>query len=453
MGNLMVSLRNAAGAMEVFQRGMGVVQTNVANASTPGWARQTQVLTAKRTEFETGLAGGVSSGGTDDSRDALAEANVRAQLHGQGAADARAQQLGQLDQIFSVSQDSGINGALNKLMSAFSAATVSPNDGTARQNILSQAANTAYAFNTAATDLTTIQTNADRSITNTVNQINAIGAKIVEINKQMRSDFRSRDDAGLQSQLYGLLDELAQVTDFTLLPGSDGSANVYIGGQTPLTIGDKEYALQADTSSTPARLLSAQGDDITAQLGSGSLSALYDVRNNVVPGQLAQLDRLAQSVADTVNATLAGGVDQNGAAPMRDLFHYDTTSGVARTLAVNDLAPSELALASSTAPGGNAVALQLAGLADAPSIDNLTFGEFYGNLAASAGRLVSSATSDQTTKAALVTQAKQLRDDQQSVSLNEEALTLMQFQRAYQASAKMVQTLNDILDTVIGMLR
>ena len=155
-----------------------------------------------------------------------------------------------------------------------------------------------------------------------------------------------------------------------------------------------------------------------------------------VPEQMAQLDRLAQSVADTVNATLAGGVDQYGTAPTQDLFHYDTAAGAARSLGVNPLATSDLALASPMAIGGNAVALQLAALGDAPSIDGLTFSEFYGNLAASAGRLVSSAVQDRTTKTSLVLQAKQLRDDQQAVSLDQEALTLMEFQKSYQASAE-----------------
>ena len=87
MGSLMVSLRNAAGAMSAFEKAMGIVQSNVVNASTAGYARQRVEFQSQRFQPEMGLSGGVSWSGTLDSRDAFAEANVRRRVTEQGAAD------------------------------------------------------------------------------------------------------------------------------------------------------------------------------------------------------------------------------------------------------------------------------------------------------------------------------------------------------------------------------
>jgi len=46
-----------------------------------------------------------------------------------------------------------------------------------------------------------------------------------------------------------------------------------------------------------------------------------------------------------------------------------------------------------------------------------------------------------------------MRDDLQSVNLDEEAALLLQYQRGYQAMARVIQTLNDMTDTLINIVR
>lgn len=79
--------------------------------------------------------------------------------------------------------------------------------------------------------------------------------------------------------------------------------------------------------------------------------------------------------------------------------------------------------------------------------------QFYGNVAAQAGRDLNAARENLAGNQQLVSQAKSLRDDLQAVNLDEEAALLLQYQRGYQALARVVQTLNDMTDTLVNLLR
>ncbi|MBL0158936.1 MAG: flagellar hook-associated protein FlgK [Bryobacterales bacterium] len=453
MGNLMVSLRNASSALRVFERGMGVVQANVSNASTPGYAKQRQGLEAMRVDLDRGLAGGVQSTGTLDSRSAYMDNTVRQRMDGWGSADERTEQLSKLEPVLDISSDAGLMASMNGLMQAASAAAVSPNDRAAREVVLERADALARGFHAASDGLAAVQASSEVSLANGVVKVNELVSRVVEVNREMRADYTAQRDAGLQAKLHNALEDLSELVDTAVLYAEDGSASVYLGGQSLLVIGGESYPLQADTAGHQSRVLGADGTDLSGQIGSGRLEALLDLNNSVLPGHMADLNRLAESVADSVNATLAGGVDRNGQAPAQGLFAYTAGLGSARTLQVTTLTADELALAAPAAPGGNAVALQLEKLFQGKNIDGVTFSQFYGNMAAAAGRQLAGARESLGAQEQLVSQAKEMRDEVQKVSLDEEAVVLMEFQRAYQASAQLIQTLNQITETTINMIR
>jgi flagellar hook-associated protein 1 len=121
-------------------------------------------------------------------------------------------------------------------------------------------------------------------------------------------------------------------------------------------------------------------------------------------------------------------------------------------LSVTDITPDQIAAASPSAPGGNANALTIAGMLDSKSINGFSFTQFYGNIAGHVGSDLSQAQNDQQTRASTLTQAKNLRDQASGVSIDEEAAHLIQIQRAYQASGKMLTVLDELTTTVIGLI-
>jgi flagellar hook-associated protein 1 FlgK len=453
MGSLFTALRNTGLSMRVYERAIGVVQGNVANASTPGYARQQQALAAMRFDLDNGLPGGVTSAGTIDSRSEFADRIVRQRLQSAGEAGERTTQLTRLEPVFDIADESGLNAALGRFFQSASALTIAPNDTSARKVLLDRAAEVAGSFNAVANGLSSARLSLNQAFEEKTGLVNQLAGDIASINAQFRNDFRAQNDPGLQSRLNNLLEDLSDVVDITVLRGDDGSATVYLGGEALLVIGDRQYAVSADTGGGQARLLDWEGNDISGKVHGGRIAALLELNNTTLPGYQARMDRMAEEFADQVNTVLSGGVDLGGNPPAVNLFGYDPALGAARTLQVGALTPAELALAAPASPGGNDVALQLAGLSKAPAVDGFTFSQYYGSLAADAGRTLGSSREDQRTQENLLSQATRLRDDAQSVDLNEEALVLLQYQRAYEAAAKLVRTLDEMTQTVLGLIR
>jgi flagellar hook-associated protein 1 FlgK len=453
MGSLFTALRNTASSMRVFERAMGVVQGNVTNASTPGFARQQQALMAMRFDLDSGLPGGVANGGTIDSRSEYADAMVRQRLRSFGEADERTTQLRRMEPLFDIADNSGLNAAMGRFFQSASALTITPNDTAARKVLLDRAREVAGSFNAVAEGLASAKYSTGKALEEQIGKVESIAADIVSINQQLRLDFRAQADPGLQTRLGTLLEELSEIVDTTVLRAEDGSATVYLGGQSLLVIGDRKYDLSVDTGAASARVLDWQGNDISSMIQTGRVASLLEMRNGTLPELQDRMDRLAESFADQVNSVLAGGVDLNGAAPLQGLFSYDAALGPARTLKVNGLAPAELALADPLSPGGNGVALQLAALTKDPTIDGFTFSQFYGGMAADAGRALATSQEDLRTQQNLLSQAQGLRDEAQAVDLNEEALVLLQYQRSYEAASKLIQTLDEMTETVLQLIR
>ena len=168
-----------------------------------------------------------------------------------------------------------------------------------------------------------------------------------------------------------------------------------------------------------------------------------------MPGYRSSLDQLAKGLADTVNATLAAGVDRNG-NPGAPLFTY--SGHVAATLSAAPLTAAQLAAALPGAPGGNGGALALSALETTPSINGLSFAGFYGSLVADIGRDVADASDNSAVQKQLLAQARSQRSESSGVSLDEEAIRLVEYQRAYQAAAKIAAVLDQLTLTTLNMI-
>ncbi len=453
MGNLFTSVLNSAGALSVYDRQLATIQNNLANVSTPGYVRQTQSLEAMRFDLQSGLAGGVAAGPVMSARSGYAEQSVRTQNSKLGYAEQQAGDLARIEPLFDTSATYGVAGSINQFFKSFSQLSVNPNDSVARQAVIDSAQGVAGAFNQTATGITNLGVEADRQVRDTVSQINRLAAQIRSINATYRQNSQSTSDAGLDAKMNAALEELSELTDFSTITSPDGTVAVYIGGQTPLLVGDHQFEISADFSSPQTAILDSTGADISGQLSSGRLKGLLDEKNVLIPSYMSDLDTLAITFADAVNNQLAAGVDANGAGPTVDLFQYNAAQGASMSMGITAITADEIAAATPDAPGGNGNALDIAAMLDTKTVNGFTFTEYFGKLGGRLGRDLSTAQEDQDTGQSLVTQARTFRDQISGVSLNDEAAHLLEVQRAYQAQAKLMSILNDILDTVISLLR
>jgi len=312
MAGFMASLSATSDALRAFEKALSVVQNNVANAMTPGYARQRLYLEALPFVPEAGFPGGVRAARIESARQDYAEQAVRARQSVWARSDELAAALGRIEHLFDVSGQIAIPRAITALFEAFSAWSMAPNDTVARQSVLERARDLTNRFQEIASALAQAFHQTSSAIQNQVAQINRLVGRVREINVLYRQDIRNLEDPSLDARLHALLEELSQVADFTALRQEDGSVMILLGGQTPLLVGEEQFEISADLSQPQARILDAAGRDITWQVTLGRLGAQLEFRNRILPELTADLNRLAAAMADVINARLAAGLDRNG---------------------------------------------------------------------------------------------------------------------------------------------
>jgi flagellar hook-associated protein 1 len=449
------ALISSADALRAFENALTVVQNNVANVSTPGYAKQRATFLARPFSPELGLMGGVDAGALESARDQYAERSVRGRTQSWGMADQTSVMMARVEPMFDATGKSGLPSAISKLFQGFSSWSMAPNDGSARQGVLDAAQQVAGDFRETAAALDGLSVESQNDIRDLVGQINQLAGRIRDINVERQSSFNTRNDPSMDATLQTALERLSELGPVTALEQSDGSVTVLFGGQIPLVVGAQQYTLKTDMTGGQARVLDFTDADVTGQFSGGRLRAAVDFRNSSLPSFRADLNQLATVFAGMINGKLTTGLDRNGAAG-RPLFDIPDPTNAAGTIRLNPtITTDQLAAADATAPGGNGNALALAQLADQPQalLGNTNPAGFYGNIAQRAGTQLTAARGDAATQQQLLLQAKSIRSEHSSVSLDEEAVQLMQFQRAYQATARMVSVLDSLTEETLNMLK
>ena len=82
-----------------------------------------------------------------------------------------------------------------------------------------------------------------------------------------------------------------------------------------------------------------------------------------------------------------------------------------------------------------------------------TLSDAWGDLVYRVGRDTRSALDEMRSRAEIVSQVDALRDEVSGVSLDEEAMNLLKFQRAYEANARFFTTVDRMLEMLLNMVR
>jgi flagellar hook-associated protein 1 len=478
MANILASLNVTAGALNAFDLALETTQNNVANAQTPGYVAQSQVLDSLAFNLSVGEVGGVIAGPVTSARDQFAEQNVHNQNMLLGAATQDVNSLTQLQNLFPVSASSGIANALNGLLASFSGWSENPNDSTARQSVMQNAATVASSFQQTAQGLTQLTQNVDDQIQGTVTDINQLAAQLTADNQEIQEG--NGGDSGLDANIHNTLDQLSQYVNFTATQQSDGTYAILVDGQTPLVMGSQQFSLgfqlaqpvnppPVNANAPPhAVILGADGSDVTAQVSGGQLGSLVNLRNTVLPGyvgdayQNGSVNTLAQQFADRVNSLLTSGNVTDGppAQAGAPLFTYDAAdpTNVAQSLTVNpSIDGTQLAAIQPGPPEvANGIPLALAGLSNpqdpTDQIDGQSYTAYYAGIASSVGNALNQATDQQTAQQSAVAQAENLRQQASGVNLDQEAVNMVQFQKAYDANSRFVTVIDTIASDLINMI-
>jgi flagellar hook-associated protein 1 FlgK len=436
-------LTNALAALNVQRYGMEVTGQNIANANTPGYTRQRAELAAVGPA--TGVSalyatqhpnGSVTVSGTTRLNDPMIDVRARTEHGDNGYRQTTASVLSSAETLFDEPSDHGLAEQLNDFWNSWAAVANNPGDLAARNVVLQKAAALASSLNQSSTNLDRLSQSVAQQATAATVEINTAATALAQLNGNIAVATASGTNTNaLADQRDQLLLKLADLTGAQTTILADGTASVSVGGQSLVS-----STTATSISLSPGNQIMVGG--IPAGPAGGSLQGMVDSVNTALPAYTAQLDAVAAALASTVNAAQTGGYDLAG-NPGGPLFAGSTAGSLSVT--VTDPAT----LAASGAPGGNlggSVALAMSQLGSSNSGADAAYRSLVGTLATDVQRAVQQASVQQ----AVTNSVDELAQSSAGVSFDEETTNLLTFQRAYQASSRVMTTVDEILDTLIS---
>jgi flagellar hook-associated protein 1 FlgK len=331
--------------------------------------------------------------------------------------------------------DNGLAAQLNKFWSTWSDVANSPNDPAARQALIDQGKNLSATFASIDQQLANVKSQATAqytAMTGPGGDVETIATQITQLNSSIKAFVAGGDKPNdLLDRRDLLLDQLSKLGQVSVTDLGNGSIDVAFGGtSTPLV---------ADTTMNWPQTLSS------ATPPGGQLGALLKITDSSPPAAApgivdqyrAQLNTVAKKLADDVNAF------HNPGGTGTDFFTYGAAGTEAGTLAVN-VGVAGVRTSTSGAAGANDIALQITNLRGGTADD------LYTSFVTKIGGDLKNAQTGETNANVLLSSIQDRRQSVSGVSLDEEMTNLVRFQRGYQASARAMSTIDQMLDTLIN---
>jgi len=455
MSGLYGSLSVALSALLANQQALEISANNVANANTPGYTRQRPVLVPGDPVMMGGLnmGTGVVLQKLQSLRDPILELRLNQATQDQGKLNASLSALQQLQVMFS-GTDSGIGDSISKFFDSLQQLSTDPSNLSLRQGALTAAGNMATAFNTVSHNLQTQRLNLDLNVTQSVGEINDLTAQIAALNQQIINLENVHEDASaFIDKRTTLIRQLSGLIDVSVIQTEHGIALTTTNG-TPLVSEAKSFPLTTQMGTDGMQHIFAANQDITGSLTGGSLAGLLAMRDQKIPSIQSSLDQLAAGLANALNTAHRAGFDLNG-NPGGDLFVPPPVGGAGAaaglTVAITD--PTLVAASSDGTPGSNGNLAVLSAVHDQAVVAGEKPLDFYSQVVFQVGSDTANASADLNAAELILQQLEDQRSSVSGVSLDEEATNMVRYQTAYQAAARVVTTINDMLDAVVNLGR
>jgi len=457
MSGLYGTLSIALSALATSQQALETTSNNVANANTEGYSRERVVLEpgAPVTFGSLSLGTGVVLDKIESLRDPILEIQLNQETQQQSRLDAELQQLQQIQTAFS-SATSGIGADITNFFNSLQQLSPDPSNLALRQAVLTAAGNLATDFNAAANNLATQRSNLNQTVVQDVGEVNTLTAEIANLSRQISILQNLHEDASpLVDQQTSLIRQLSGLVDVQVIPTDQGISLMTSNG-TALVSGIQSFALSTQIASDGTQHVMSGTRDITGSLMGGSLAGTIHIRDQEIPGVLNQLDQLAAGFSNAINAANAEGYILSDSEPPTLGGNIFTTppvgvTGAAAAMQVAITDPTLIAASSDGTPGSNGNLANLSAVHDQAVANGQTPLDFYSNLVFQVGSTTSNTSADADAASQILQQLNDQRGSVSGVSLDEEAANMVQYQTAYQASARVVSTVDALLADAVNL--
>lgn len=460
MAGTFSSINTALTALRYQQVALDIASTNVANVGTDGYVRRRVVgetlgaasgpaLWSRSNE----TASGVQTSRVDRMTDALLDVRVRREHGRQAYLDMRALSMARVETGLAEPGDNGVAHALGKFRAALGDAGNAPGSDAARSQVLAAANTLVDAVRLQSTHVNDEISDQQAHLDAGVTEVNTLLKNLAETNKTIAAaKAGGSDTTTLMDTRDAIALRLSTLTGAKATEQADGLMSVTLDGQELVT-GFESATLKA-TAGPPATSFELDPDATgaanvaiaTANVG-GDLGATAELLDTDLPDYLANLSQVAKDLADHVNAAHGNGYDAAGNAG-GDLFSYvdGSPDDILGSLKVIVTDPKELAL-SEIGPGPSKDGNNALAISKAVDVD-----DSYQRLVNGFGSKVNSAKQLAGNQQALTTQVDNAREQLAGVSLDEETVNMVSAQRAYEAAARVMSTIDAVLDTLINRM-
>ncbi|HVI98162.1 MAG TPA: flagellar hook-associated protein FlgK [Sphingomonas sp.] len=440
-----------ASGVRAYQTAISTTSENIANAGTAGYVRRTtdmrEVASASRSY--NGLAPVVGSGvvvkGLARESDELRQTAVR----NAGADLARSETaVTWLDQIEQALTRSGLSTALTGFFNATKAIAADPSASAPRLAMLDSAAGLADAFRGTASQLTQLASDLDATAGNAVTTLNDLAAGLARINDGLsRATPGSTGAAQLLDQRDQVLEQMSALSDINVTMDVAGRATVKLGNAGgPVFVapgvdsGKVVYSRGADGTVSYGMVRNGAVQSVSPS--GGALAGISDSAQRLAAAT-DEVNRIAADLVDGVNAVQAAGEDLDGHAGAAMFGIGDGAASIAVTLT------DPRGIAAAAPGGGTRDNTNLAGF-DALRASGGAEGAVTG-LVAENGAALSSRKTVVAAQTSIHDGAIAARDQMSGVNLDSEAVDLMRYQQAYQASSRVIQVAREIFQSILNV--
>ncbi|MGH9068560.1 MAG: flagellar hook-associated protein FlgK [Acidimicrobiales bacterium] len=445
----------ALSALNATQVEMDTVAENLANAQTPGYARQVAKLASVPGGSST-IGSGVTVAAVNIQASALLDGFAQSTSGQAGQAKALAQALGDAQSVLGEPSPNGLQAQLSTFWSDWTAVGNQPTSLAARSSLIGAARQVVDQLHALAAGLSSTTSGTQANLVNKVSLVNRQLAQMATLNREVvAASGAASGQHGLVEQQRALATQLSGEIGANISATPEGSMNVRVGGFL-LVQGTNASSLKV-SGAGPATSVVLAGGGEPVPLTSGAVSGLVGALTGELPRWSAQLDQVASKLAGAVNAQLAKGVSwsplgspsppatSSAGVPL----FVGATSAAAISLNPAVVAdPALIAAGSSSAagPANGANAQALAALANAASGPDAAWRSLVGEI----GAAVQGAKAAESATSTAATQAAAVASSTEGVNSNVALTHLVEYRQTYEAAGKVISTAATMIDSLLS---
>ena len=422
---------------------------NIANVNTVGY-------TLLRPDLSTSLynsfqSNGLRLEGAVRMRQSYAEKQIRHEKQDLGKHRTAELIYSEIEGIFNEPSDTSISNVMANFWDSWNDLANSPESQTARNVVKNRGIILSQTFNQTYDQLNDLSKNLEQELSDKVNEINLLIEQIGALNKQIMAN----PGFNIMDQREQLVLQLAEKIPINVREIDNSNMIVSLNGLI-LCSNDTNHLLALDTSVDGNRSVvnikyAESGKNIL--INSGEIGALVDIHNNDIPDYQEQLNSIAQALIVNTNRIHRTGYNQNGITG-KDFF--DSSATDAAKFAVSDeiLTNSDYIAASNSASaiGDGSIAQQISDLRFDEIADGSTVNEIYIGMLGDIGNTKQSHTFLNKNQTLVIQNLENQRDAVAGVSLDEEMSRLIQYEQGYTAAARLLNTVDEMIDTLLSVV-